>query len=229
MALFFALLSHIGWGVGDVFGVVATRRMGTIPMTVWRGIFAFILATMLLLPFFWKDFLLVTPQLGVIILGLSILSLIADFAFFESLRVGNPPVVGVISASFVAVAVLISILFLGEHLTPEKAAIVLTILIGIGLCVFDHRIFSFAWTRGELMAVIAMIGWGLYYALIKIPVQAVGWFVPGYLFLALFPIIGLALRLKKCALPSPFRGGVFYFPRKCNPDVDCRVVIQHCN
>lgn len=56
MALFFALLSHIGWGVGDVFGVVATRRMGTIPMTVWRGIFAFILATMLLLPFFLEGF-----------------------------------------------------------------------------------------------------------------------------------------------------------------------------
>ncbi len=209
MALFFAVISHLGWAVGDVFGVTATRKMGSVSMTVWRGTAGFFLASIFLLPFFWKDFFRLTPEMLLMIAGLTVLTLIADFAFFEGIKVGNPTVVGVISASFVAISVIISVVFLGEHITLEKAGVVSMIIFGVILCLFDKNSFTCSWKRGEFMALAAMVGWGVYYAYIKIPVRSVGWFVPSYLFLLTLPVIGLFLRSRNHFLQSPFPKRIF--------------------
>lgn len=189
MSIVLALLAHIGWGVGDVFAVGATRIMGTKRMTIWRGVAAFVLATVFLLPFFWHDFLRLTPSIFALTLALSIVTLIGDFAFFEGFKVGNPTLVGVISASFVAVSVVCSVVFLGEQLSLEKTVVIGGIMAGVLLCLLEGASLRLSWGRGEIMALVTMMCWGVYYAFIKIPVRSVGWFVPGYLFLSLFPIL----------------------------------------
>lgn len=209
MTVLLALIAHVGWAVGDIFGVVAVRKLGSVSMTVSRGITACLLATICALPFFWRDFFRLTPETLAIIVMLTLFTIIADFAFFESLKAGNPSVAGVISASFVAPAVLISILFLGEAFSLEKIGVIALILSGVLLCFLDRTTFRWSWGRSESMALVAMIGWGLYYALIKIPIASVGWFVPGYFFLLTFPVIAICLRLKSYSFQSPFSKSIF--------------------
>lgn len=209
MDIFLALIAHIGWGVGDIFVVKTARRMGTWSTTLWSGICALLIAGIFLLPFFRQDFLRLTPELFSLLFLLNILLFISHAAFIESFRVGNPTVVGVIAASFLAVSVILSILFLGEQLTREKGVVITLIMAGVLLCLLDKERFSFSWGRGEVMALIAMFGWGIYYAFVKIPIQSVGWFVPNFLFLALFPLVWCVFSVHRLPLKSPFSKKIF--------------------
>ena len=33
--IIFALVSYIGWGVGDIFGTIAARKLGAYSTTIW--------------------------------------------------------------------------------------------------------------------------------------------------------------------------------------------------
>lgn len=201
MAIFFALLAFVGWGSGDVFVTIASRKIGNLHTYFWGYCFALILTS------FYIPFAGPFPDISVIVIAflIQIVHTAANIAYFRSLEIGNASLAGTISGGFPLVSVAISMILFGEILTPLKLLGILTIFTGVLLTSFDIT----QWRRngflravsdpGVPFALIALLGWGMTFSLIRIPVEKIGWFW------SLYPIYPIALCLlffrhvrKKC-------------------------------
>src|SRR5438105_3718436 len=128
-AIIFALISYFGWGTGDIFGTIASRKVG--PYTAaFYTYFLGILISLLYIPFALGALRGFTLGIFLFNLFLGVILLIATITFFEALRIGKASIVGTIAASFTALVVVFSILFLKEKVTHIQIAAVTTILIG---------------------------------------------------------------------------------------------------
>lgn len=182
MAIFFALLTLIGWGVGDIFGTVAIRKIGSLPANFWWSLFGFVFAS-LYIPFAGgiadiKYFILAALLATVDIFG--------NLFFYKGLQFGNASLNGTITGSYVFITVLISIIFFKETPTDWQLLGIVFIFIGIILGSLNFSqirkmkvsgIFS---DKGIKYSFLAMIEWGIYFAVIRIPAEKIGWFWAGY-------------------------------------------------
>src|SRR5205085_878892 len=125
---------------------------------------------------------------------MGLIGLVSFISFNEALRIGNTTLVGTISGSFVALVVLFSVLFLKESLTSVQLLLIIVTLIGIILTSLNLsalRQEKFKADRSIILALLTMVGWGVSFTFIKIPIHEIGWFWPGYI----ANIAGLALVL----------------------------------
>ncbi len=204
-AILFALFSYIGWGVGDIFGTVAARRMPALSLTFWVMVFGFVLFS-LYIPFAVSDLQRLTFPIFVLIMVLGVLFTIGELAFNQALRVSNASVAETIGSSFPAITVVLSLFFLGERVSTAQLAAILTILVGVVLSTLnfaDLRTRGLWHDKGVVYALFCMLCWGVYFALIKIPIQQIGWFWPTYLGFALFPLMYLFVKWRGVQLQNP--------------------------
>ena len=207
----FALISYLGWGTGDIFGTIATRKIGSYSTTFWYLIFQIFLFSFLAL-FFLADLQNLTLPVLVLNLALGIIGTLGLIAFYEGLRIANASLVGTIAASFAALTVVLSIIFLGETITWPQAVSIIAIFAGViisSLQFKELRNRNLLTNRGVLLAITTMIMWGIYWAFIKVPVRETGWFWPGFISLSSFPIILIFLKLRNLKLSMPSTKGVF--------------------
>lgn len=114
--------------------------------------------------------------------------------------------VGTIATSFPAVTVLISVAFLNEKLGVQQIIAIIIIFVGLALAslnlkeIRSKNIFS---DKGVMLAFVPMIAWGTWTALIKIPVQQIGWFWPNYFTFLLFPLVFFYIKLRKRKIEMP--------------------------
>lgn len=176
MAIFFALITLVGWGVADVFVTILSRRIGNFKAYFWTMVLSLILTT-LYIPFAGpvNDYaaFFVALVLGVFLTFGSLL-------YFRSLEVGNAAICGTIGGLFALPVVLLAIIFFGEKLGLIETIGIIFALTGMVLTVLKlrkkfslHDMFS---EKGVDLAYIAMICWGIYYTFIRIPVKEIGWF-----------------------------------------------------
>ena len=100
----FALIALLGWGIGDIFVVLAARRVGNVKTFFWQLLLATIL-TSLYIPLAWP----MTD--GKMFLCAAILGLLQFFGtlnYFKGLEIGNASLVGAVAGSFSVVVVLLS-------------------------------------------------------------------------------------------------------------------------
>ncbi|MBI4991552.1 DMT family transporter [Candidatus Gottesmanbacteria bacterium] len=182
MAVFFALLTLIGWGVGDIFGTVAIRRIGSIAANFWWSLLGLIFAS-LYIPFAggisdYKYFIFAVL--------IATFNIFGNFFFYKGLQFGNASLNGTITGSYILVTVLIAIIFLKEILTSWQFLGIIFILIGIILGSLNfsqikkmkiREVFS---DKGVKFSFLTMILWGIYFAVIRIPAEQIGWFWAGY-------------------------------------------------
>jgi transporter family protein len=203
--IFFALLSYIGWGTGDIFGTIATRKIGAYSATLWSYILR-LLAFGLYIPIGLASLSNLTANLLVLNIILGVILLISFIAFNEALRIANPAIVGTIAASFAALVVVLSLIFLGESLSLLQAVAIIVIFGGVILATLNITAIKTGKAiinKGILLAIVAMICWGIYFTFIKIPVRSIGWFWPNYISFALFPLILLFTNLRGIKLHKP--------------------------
>ena len=208
--IFFALLAYIGWGAGDIFGGLASRKLGA---------YTTALLTNLVVVFGFAIYILFNfnsiPEISYFNFGLtfllSIFSLIAIVAFYEALRIGNAMIVGSIGASFAALTVLLSYIFLGEQLTIFELLAILIIFLGIVMSGSDFReIFKTRLDKSIILALVATLCWGIVFTFLKIPVREIGWFWPLLIFSFNFPLLVIYMNFKKISLVTPeFKGWVY--------------------
>lgn len=208
--IIFALASYIGWAVGDIFGVVAARKLGGFSASLWSYILRVIIFSFYI-PFVLKYLAKLTPDLLLINVVLGLVLLTGFISFNQALKIGNPALVGAIAASFSALVVILSLIFLGERITSRQMLAILVIFLGVFLATFDLR--TFLKTRiipkGVILALVAMVAWGIYFTFIKIPVREIGWFWPNYISFTLFPVVFLFMKLKKIRIyPINFKGAI---------------------
>jgi len=93
MAIIFALVALVGWGVGDVMGGVVSRKIGGYSAVFWSDLFGFTLAS-LYVPFAISQLQNLTTTTGLLLLLLVVMAVIPTIALYEGLRLGNASLVG---------------------------------------------------------------------------------------------------------------------------------------
>lgn len=178
MAIIFALVALVGWGVGDIFGTKVARRIGNVYGFFWLHIFGLIFSS-LYIP--WAG---VIESLSYFLLAY-LLSLLVSFdslLYFRGLEVGNASLVGTIAGSFSIITIALSMIFFGEKVTLVQMAGIILVILGIILSsikIEDSKrktYQSLSSNPGIIYALIAMVGWGIYFAFIRIPAEKIGWF-----------------------------------------------------
>ena len=204
-AIFFALVAFFGWGIGDIFGTITTRKIGSYSTTFWYLIIALMIEGFYALTVLdqLKNF---TPSLLIFTFAIGAIGTAGLVTFCEALKEGNAALVGTICGSFAAISVPLSIVFLKESITLIQLISIIVIFAGVILTSIkfenlkQRKIIA---TRGTLLAVITMIAFGIYWAFIKVPIVQVGWFWPGYIASTPSLLIPVFLWLKKTKITRP--------------------------
>lgn len=211
MAIIFALIAFIGWGVGDVFGGVVSRKIGGYSSAFWSYVFCLIFASFYI-PFADNPFQHLTLQSGLILLILTPIGMVPLITLYEGIKVGNASLVGTIGASFAALVVVLSIIFLGDKINLNQVLSIVIIFTGLILSSLDLKTFNLkqlTTDKGVPFALISMIFWAIYFTFVRIPIREMGWFWPAYLSWWGFPLVLVYMRLNKIELKFPKEKKVF--------------------
>ena len=202
-AIFYGLISYVGWGTGDIFGTFATRKVGPYITTFWAFAFDALLGS-LYIPFALPELAAITPQLFLINIALGILYIGGNLMFNEALRLSSAPIVGTIGGSFSALTVLLSYIFLGEKISSLHLLLILIVFAGVYITTTAHDQKSDANAkRGIMLAFLSFIVWGTYFTFLKVLMKPMGWFWPNYIPMLLFPMIGIYMKWKKIPFSMP--------------------------
>lgn len=183
IAIIFAVLAYLGWGAGDIPATIATRKIGAIPTSFWVYLVG-LLGSSLYIPFALSDLNNLSPQIFLVNMLLAFLLAACYLGFNQAFRIGNVSIVGTIAGSFSAVTIILSLIFLKETLSFHQIFSIMIIFLGIiltSLDIKDLRAGKFLENKGTWFALAVMIGWGIYYTFIKIPIKEIGWFWPNYI------------------------------------------------
>ncbi len=200
----FAFLSYIGWGTGDIFGTIAARKIGAYATTFWVFAVGIVLFS-LYIPFAIDDLRAVTLPLLLLNLILGFFYISGNVALNEALVRSNPSMVLTISGSFAALVVILSLIFLGEHITGIQGLVIAIIFLGVFLCTFNFGVLKKKqkFDTGILYALYAMISFALYFTFIKSIVREIGWFWPNFISFLWFPMIYVYMKMKHIRVVDP--------------------------
>jgi transporter family protein len=182
MAVFFALLAFIGWGVGDVLIAVVARKIGNLTTLFW-GITFSLIATSFYIPFAgeMKDW-----GMFVFALLLGLVDFAGSLAYFRALEKGNVSLVGTAAASFGMVTTIMSVVVFGESIKFIQGIGMSLTFIGIILVSLNFRelknkeLGKIISDKSILLALFAAVAWGTYFTFVRIPVEKIGWFWANY-------------------------------------------------
>lgn len=205
MAIIFALIAFIGWGVGDIFGGIVSRKIGGYSSAIWTSVISLIIASFYI-PFAGTPFQHITLQSGLILLILTTIGAVPLITLYEGIKVGNASLVGTIGASFAALVVVLSIIFLGDKVNTNQVISIFIIFTGLTLSSLNLKTFNLKQLitdKGVIYAMISMIIWAVYFTFIRIPIREIGWFWPTYITFWGFPLALMYMHLKKIELKFP--------------------------
>lgn len=204
--IFFALISYVGWGTGDVVGAVATRRLGAYSTTLWSAILSLLLFASYM-PFSINDLYKLTPVVLFITLAIGVIFLIAFLSFNQAMIVGNPAIVGAIVSAYSSIAVVLSIVFLGERISLPQGAVITLIFIGIVLTSVNINEFwkgKVITGKAIIYSLIALLCFGVYATFIRIPIDQIGWFWPSVLvYISLLCTLLVVVKIRKVTIKKP--------------------------
>ena len=176
------LMAAVVFGAADLIAAVAVRRMGIIRLMLWTHIAAVVIAT---------PYLLLGAELHAIPLtdlallgGLSALILSGLVTFYKGLQAGPVALVSPIVSAHLILVILLSVLFLGEHLGPVQVLGIAIAIIGIVLAsmtVDSPSLGRLHLGKGVSYALLTMVTSGLFVFGIGALSQEFGWFLPIYL------------------------------------------------
>lgn len=211
-AIVFALVSYFTWGAGIFFEAIVARRLSSLSLAFWSLLLS-VLVSSLYAPFVLNDLRNLTFSLLVFIVFIGLVGLFSGtLVYYEALKKGNRVLVATIASSFPAVTVLISVIFLKERISLNQLVAIIIIFVGIifsSLELKEIRNKNLLKDKSLVLALITMVAWGFWAAMLKIPVAKLGWFWPNYITFLLFPLIFFYIKLKKAPIQKPTIKGVF--------------------
>lgn len=174
--LLFGLGAALMWGMTDVSGSVASRRFGSLRVLAGAHLAGF--STLVIIGLIRGVTLPTDPGILVSALAVGLFGAGAYLAFFTGLRIGPLAVVSPTVAAFGGLTVILSVVLLGETLTPLQA-------VGAGLATVGVVFVGFVTdgglraTRivgpGVLLGILALVLFALMTVASSGPVKQVGW------------------------------------------------------
>lgn len=205
-AIILGLVTFFGWGTGDLFTVISTRKIGANLTTFWIFFFSFLLA-LIVFPFAPHDLSKITLPLFLFNLFLGALFVSGNVLISEAFRVSSAPLVGIIIQAFPAVVLLLSALVFKDVITPTQLIFIAIIFLGVILCSIDIKSVLSSkkiLDRGTVLALIAMVFLSIFFTFLRIAINQYGWYLPNLIATACFPLIYLFIKRSK---------EKFYFPK----------------
>lgn len=211
MAITFALVAYFGWAIGIFFEAVAARRIDSHSFTFWGLAIGAILSSFYL-PFAFHLAQGFTLGLLFFNLFLALFFIGGTIIYYEGLKAENRSLVGTIASSFPVFTVILSIFILGERVNLFQSLAIIVTFIGLILCSLDFKDISKGkkiMSKGVILALIASVSWGIYFAFVKLLVVKVGWFWPNYIVFLLFPLVFLFMKIRGIKLRLPASKYIF--------------------
>lgn len=208
--IIFGVIAMMSWGASDFFVTKSARGCEPFRAFLWSQITALIMLSIIFFIFFK------TPKFSFAVAGLILLSglltSVANMAFYKSLKVGKVSIVMPVASCWAVVTVLISLIFLSQSLTQNRA-------IGVVLAIAGAVFVSFSWKElkklknhavGVNYAVIAALAYGVDFVLIDIMANKIGWFFP-MLFVGLVTACFLSIYAGISGKDISFPKNIWYF------------------
>jgi len=181
LSIIFGLLAMLGWGVGDFFGAISSRKIGSVKTYFWMRVLGTVLAS---------PFLLISQErsswqlwffIPLFISG--VLDFIGTISFYNGFNIGNLSVVSPIASSWSVITIILSLIFLNERLSLFQLLAILLIVLGIWLVSFNFNQFfklrKVDLLKGGKEGLIAMFMWGIMAFLFIFPSKlSASWFLP---------------------------------------------------
>jgi drug/metabolite transporter (DMT)-like permease len=179
-----AFMTNVSYAVSDVANGLILRRDSPLKVSTWVAIFALAIFFVPMLVFFDHELERLTFVNALLIFAISSLGLIAYFCFLTGMQRAGVTLGGVITGSFPAVATVAALVFFGERISAGQAGAIVVIVAGVLVSSLQGEIrtlFADIKRTSLLWAFAAALLFGLFFALVRIPVERVGWFLPAYL------------------------------------------------
>ncbi|HYD35082.1 MAG TPA: EamA family transporter [Vitreimonas sp.] len=187
--LLYALIAYIGWGSGDIFGVFASRKLGSESTALWIFLVSLI-GMSCYLPFSYQQLSLMTPWLMLQLALLGLLFTSANVAIYEALVTSQASLAGTIVGSYSVFVVLFSFLMYGTAISAAQLFFIMITFAGLVIATLnfqDLRNSSLLTDRGVWIAIYAAISAGLFFTFSQPVVTVVGSFWPIYISMWFFP------------------------------------------
>ena len=172
-----AVAAMVSWGVADFLAKKAIDQIGYRISIVINQVVSF-MPILLIAALFFKlpSF---TPLLASETVLAGVTGVIGYIFLYRGLGNGNVSVVAPITASWSVITVLLAAFLFAEELKPLQIAGVIAVFIGVffastNLSEFKKSIKTGGWSAGAADALIAMVAWGISYALLKPITSAIG-------------------------------------------------------
>lgn len=182
--IIFGIIAMMSWGASDFFVTKSARGCESYRAFLWSQIIGLVILLTIFVIFYEA------PKFSFPIAGLILASafctVIANMAFYKSLKKGKVSIVMPVTSCWAVVTVLLSLIFLNQSLTQNH-------VIGVIFAIAGAVLVSFSWkdlkklknhAEGVNYAVIAALAYGIDFVLIDTMANKIGWFFP-MLFVAL--------------------------------------------
>jgi drug/metabolite transporter (DMT)-like permease len=212
-ALILTAVAFFGWAFGDICATISSRKIGSYSSVFWTNLIGVVLFSFLI-PQYLPNLSHYTPLIFLYNLGISALLLIGNLTYVTALQKSNASIVSTIAGSFSAVTIILSVFLYGDTISGWQVVAIVTTFVGITLSTLNLNDLSQKgiWRDPSLkLALIAMLTWGAFYALLKPIISTVGWFWPSYITFCFFPVVYLYIRYQKLFFNLPnFKGALPY-------------------
>ena len=167
--IIFALVAMLCWGFGDFLIQRSTRKIGNLGTLFIIAL----IGSIILLPFVYKDIPSVfqSKQILFVLIGASIILIIAAFLEFESLKIGKISVIEPIWSLEIPAAALLAFVLLKEKVSYLEMTIIAVLILGLVMISLRSKSFNKkTWfEKGTIFAIIGallmgfanfFLGWG---------------------------------------------------------------------
>jgi len=156
--LLLALGASLAWGVGDFFGPLISRSLGTLRVLFWAqvgGVLAIGLAVAVRGqgPAGWEVLFAIMAAFG---------GMLGLFAYYQGMQAGAMSVVAPIAGVSAVIPVIFGIAT-GDDPSPAQIAGIACALVGVGLASIEHHEGSRRVAAGVGLALLAALGFGFYF------------------------------------------------------------------
>ncbi|HLD25324.1 MAG TPA: DMT family transporter [Patescibacteria group bacterium] len=221
-AILMAVATYFGWGAGDAFGAIVTRKIGA-----YRTVLGVMVITLILflplIPSHIAELTAFTPLLLTITIVLGSVFLLGNLAINEALRRTHASLALTVFSSYSALIVILSVIFYHERLTIPQIISIATIFWGVYFCTYapqGARTLTRSHRIGILWALLGMVSIAVFFTFIKPVVARVGWFWPIYLTSLWLPVVlWIVWKKKELNLPKNWKSAAF-------PLVACTMLLR---
>jgi uncharacterized membrane protein len=200
LSVLFAITSMVGWGLGDFIAKTVVAKASayrTVLFSQFVGSVPFFLAI------FMYDWTVPDGSLIFLTALSATVSTIMLYSFYQALKLGRASIVSPVSSSSTVVAVVLSVMILGEALTMLQILLISTVFLGILLIVVQGSDTKSAASDMSILLALLVLFMGGGNAILQKWIAGTGHYLMGFLLTRIFMLGFLVLLFPVFRMETP--------------------------